>query len=64
MKDKQPAEASIGNVTGWLHSKGLSTAAAGIYQLEKKRGLARGCQERDDRMLLYQPARDRGHDAN
>jgi hypothetical protein len=33
--DKQPAGASIGNVIGWLHAKGLSTAAAGIYQLEK-----------------------------
>jgi hypothetical protein len=27
MTDKQPAEASIGNVTGWLHENGLSTAA-------------------------------------
>jgi hypothetical protein len=27
MIDKQPAEASIGNVTGWLHGNRPSTAA-------------------------------------
>jgi hypothetical protein len=24
-------------ITGWLHGKGLSTAAAGVYQLEEGR---------------------------
>jgi hypothetical protein len=36
---QEPVAEFLRCVIGWLHGQGLSTSAAGIYQLEENRGV-------------------------